>query len=143
MNHAHIPGFPNRIPPVDWQTYLPKFKDQKGDDAAIHLFRFHKHIHKLGVGWHEDSLMKIFMISLEGNARSWYEGFPAGSLSSLKDFHTTFHEHFKDQYPSLLLLQDCCTYDKDFIENLTDIDGDDQYMDDDILEILHEYLAQK
>ena len=21
MNHAHIPGFPNRMPKVDWQTY--------------------------------------------------------------------------------------------------------------------------
>ena len=77
--------------------------------------------------------MKMFMISLEGNARSWYEGLPAGSLSSLKYFHTTFHEHFKYQYPSLLLLQDCCTHDKEFIENLKDIYGDDQYMDDEIL----------
>ena len=53
MNISHIPGFPNQIPHVDWQAYLPKFKDKKGDDATIHLFRFHK----LGVGWHEDSLM--------------------------------------------------------------------------------------
>ena len=129
MNLDHIPSFPNRIPQVYWQAYLPKFKDQNGDDAAIHLFRFHKHIHKLGVGWHEDSLKKIFRISLEGNARSLYEGLPTWSLSSLKYFHTTFHEQFKGQYPSLLLLQDCCTHDKEFIENWKDIYGDDQYMD--------------
>ena len=48
MNLTHIPGFPNRIPHVGWQAYLPKFKDQKGDAIDIHLFRFHKHIHKLG-----------------------------------------------------------------------------------------------
>ena len=143
MNLTHIPGFPNRIPHVYWQTYLPKFKDGKGDDDAIHLFRFHKHIHKLGVGWNEDSLMRIFMISLEGDARSWYEGLPAGSLSSLKYFHTMFHEHFRDQYPSLLLIQDCSMHDKEFIENLKDIGDDDQYMDDKVLEILHEYSAQK
>ena len=64
MNLAHIHGFPNRIPRVDWQTYLPIFKYQNGDDAATHLFRFHKHIHNMGVGWHEDSLMRILMISL-------------------------------------------------------------------------------
>ena len=125
MNHAHIPSFPNRILNIDWQAYLPRFKDQKGDDAALHLFRFHKHIYKLRVGWHEDSLMKMFMISLEGNERSWYEGFPLGCLYSLRYFHTTFHEHFKDQYPSLLLIQDYCTHDKEFIENLKDIYGDD------------------
>ena len=84
MNRAHIPGFPNRIPRIYWITYLPRFKDQKGDDATIHLFRFHKHIYKLGVELHENSLMKIFMISSEGNARSWYEGLPIESLYSLK-----------------------------------------------------------
>ena len=52
MNFDVILGFPNRIPPINWKTYLPIFKDQKGDDASIHLFIFHKHIHKLGVGWH-------------------------------------------------------------------------------------------
>ena len=65
MNRAHIPSFPNRIPNIGWQAYLPRFKDQKGDDAAIHLFRIHNHIHKLGVGWHEDSLMKLLPIILE------------------------------------------------------------------------------
>ena len=87
--------------------------------------------------------MKMFMVSLEGNARSWYEGFPSGILYSLRDFHKSFHEHFKDQYPSLLLIQDSCTHDKESIENLKDIYSDDQYMDEEILEILHEQSAQK
>ena len=77
MNRAHIPSFPNRIPNIYWKSYLSRLKYQKGDDASIHLFRFHKHIHKLGVELHENSLMKMFMVSLEGNARSWYEGFPS------------------------------------------------------------------
>ena len=118
-------------------------KDQKGDDAAIHLFRFHKHIHKLGVGWHEDPLMKLFRLSLEENDRSWYEGLPSGILSSLKGFHTVFHEHFKDQYPSLLSIKDGCTHDKEFIENVNDECRDDRYFDEEVLEILHEYSAQK
>ena len=65
MNFDVILGYPNQIPPAICKTYLPIFKDQKGDDVAIHLFRFHKHIHKLGVGWHEVSLMKIVRDSLE------------------------------------------------------------------------------
>ena len=64
MNLASIPSYPNKIPPVDWQTYLPTFNDENGDDAAINLFRFHWHMHKLEVGWHEDYLMKLFMFSL-------------------------------------------------------------------------------
>ena len=52
MNRAHIPSFPNRIPNVYWKSYLPRFKDKKGDDAALHLFIFPKHIPKLGVEFH-------------------------------------------------------------------------------------------
>ena len=74
------------------------------------------HIHKLGVKLHEDSLMKMFMTSLEGNARSWYEGLPTGSLYSLREFHTIFHEHFKDQYPSLLLFLEVMKYSILFLE---------------------------
>ena len=130
MNRAHILGFPNRIPSIDCQTYLTRFKA-------------HEHIHKLGVELHESSLMKMFMVNLEGNARSWYEGLLAESLYSLRDFHTVFHEHFKYQYPSLLLIQYCCTHDKGFFENLKYIYGDDQYMVEEILEILNEYSFQK
>ena len=71
MHCSHILGFPNRIPNVDWKTYFPKFKDQMSDGAVFHLVKFHMHIHKLGVELHQDSLMKMFMISLEGNAWSW------------------------------------------------------------------------
>ena len=96
------------------------------------------HIHKLGVKLHEDSLMKMFMVSLEGDARSWYEGLPSEILYSLTNFHTVFHEHFKDQYPSLLLVQNFCMHVNKFIEDLENMYGDDEFMDEEILEILHE-----
>ena len=115
MTRAHIPSFLNRIPNVDWKTCLPNVKNQKSDDVSLHLVRFHIHIHKLGVKLHENYLLKIFMVSLEGDARSWYEGLPLESLCSLTIFHTLFHEHFKDQYPSLLLAQDCYLHVKGFI----------------------------
>ena len=68
MNHAHILGFLNQIPNVDWKTCLPKLKHQNIDDVSLHLVKFHMHMHRLGVELHEDSLMKMFMVILEGNA---------------------------------------------------------------------------
>ena len=56
---------------------------------------------------------------------------------SFKYFHIVFHEHFKDQYPSLMSIQDCCTRDKEIIENMKDKYGDDQYVDEQPLEILN------
>ena len=59
LNRGHILGFPNQIPNIDWKTYLPRFKYQRGDDASLHLARFYKHIYRMGVELHEYNLMKF------------------------------------------------------------------------------------
>lgn len=84
MNQDHIPGFPNRMACIDWKSYLPKFKDEKGDGVAFHLIKFHMHIHRLGVDFHEDCLMRMFMVSLEEKSWPWYEGLSPTSIYSLK-----------------------------------------------------------
>lgn len=61
---------------------------------------------QLGI-YHEDVLMKMFMISLEGNARKWYKSLPAACIVSLKDFHALFHSCCKRFYPDELLLESC------------------------------------
>jgi hypothetical protein len=66
---------------------------------------------------HEDVLMKMFMYSLEGEARQWYRSLPISSLSSLKDFHAIFHSYCKRIYPVELLLHDCCEQIKSLSTN--------------------------
>ena len=134
MNRAHIPGFPNRIPRLDWQTYLPKFKDQRGDDVALHLIKFHMHVHKLGVKLHEDSLMKMFMVSLEGKARAWYEMLPPAILYSLEDFHAVFYKHYRESYSFLPFVENCCENFQSFILHLESLYGDEEVMDEEIRE---------
>ena len=68
MSRDHIPSFPNNMPWVDWMTYLPKFKNVKGNDVALHLVRFHMHVRRLKIYFHEDCLMNIFMATLEDEA---------------------------------------------------------------------------
>jgi len=80
MNRVHIPGFPNRMPFIDWKTYLPRFIDGKGDDASLPLVKFIMHVRKLNVQFHEDFLMNMFMVTLEGKAKQWYENLPFASL---------------------------------------------------------------
>ena len=70
MNWSHIPGFPNPMPEVDWLDDLPIFKDEKKDNAALHLVKFHMHVRSLKAHFPEDCLMKMFMTTLEGKAWS-------------------------------------------------------------------------
>ena len=86
MNHAHIPGFPNCLPHIYWKTYLPKFRDEEGDDDALHLLKFHGNIYRLRIEFPKDCLMNIFMASLEGKARSWYENCHLVACIPLKIF---------------------------------------------------------
>lgn len=132
MNRAHMPSFLNCMPCIYWQSYFPKFKYDNGDDVALYIIKFHMHSHRLKVEWHEDCLMKMFMATLEGKARSWYEQLPTASFCFLNHFHTVFFENFKESNPSLLLVQNCCGHFESFIEKLEIL------LDEEILEALHD-----
>jgi len=118
MSRDHIPGFPNKMPKVDWSKNLPVFRNVEGNDAALHLVKFHIHVHRLKINFPEDCLMKMFMATLENEARSWYESFPPTCIYCLKDFHALFIERYKDSYPSLNLVHDYCKHASTFIESL-------------------------
>jgi hypothetical protein len=92
----------------------------------------------LRVQFHEDCLMNMFMVSLEGNAQLWYESLPPGCLYSLKDFHLIFLRNIKKSYPSLSLVQNCCEHVESFIQHLERFYEDEEFMDEEILEALHE-----
>ena len=142
MNRSHIPGFPNPMPKVDWLDDLPIFKDEKKDNASLHLVRFHMHVRSLKVHFPEDCLMRIFMTTLEGKAWSWYKSLENGSLYSLADFHDVFYDMYKECHPSLLLVKDCCKHSTSFIQYLEDCYDDDEFMDEEILEALHNNAFQ-
>jgi len=143
MSRDYIPGFPNKFPKVDWSRNLPTFKDDGKKDAALHLVRFHIHIHKFKVDFPEDCLMKIFLATLEGEAQSWYESLPPNCIYCLKDFHALFIERYQESYPSLNLVHDCCKHASTFIESLEKYYEDDNFMDDEIMEALYENPVQQ
>jgi hypothetical protein len=138
MNRFHILGFSNRIPQIDWKTYLPRFKDQKGDDVAFHLVKFHVHIRMLGVEFHEDCLMKMFMDTLEEKAQSWYEGFPFASLYSLDYFYAAFCKNYKEIYPSLMLVENFYANHENLLQHMGINIHEEDLMDDEIKEALFE-----
>ena len=133
--YAHILGFPNQIPCIDWKTCLPKFKDEEGDVIALHLIKIHMHIYKLGVEFKEDFLMKMFMVTLEGKARSWYEILPVASLYSLEYFHSTFYENYKESHLSLSLFENCFqVVFENLMQHMEDDYGDEELMDEEMKE---------
>ena len=84
--------------------------------------------------------MKIFMATLEDEARTWYEVLQSRILFSLRDFHRNFLEHYEKNHSSLSPLQDCCDFCEVFIPYLKNLGDDGKCMDEDILEPLYDFL---
>lgn len=57
-----------------WEDYIPKFREDDEDNPRQHLKDFHSCMHLLGI-YEEDVLMKLFMLSLERDARQWIGGY--------------------------------------------------------------------
>jgi len=138
LKRDQIPGFPNQMHKVNWQRNFPMFKDEDGDDVALHLVRFHMHARKLKVQFPEDCLLNMFMAYFEGKAWSWYERLPPICIYSLKDFHSICFEKYREFYPSFLLIEDCCYHFENFIQELESTYDDEDCMDDEILDALNE-----
>jgi hypothetical protein len=91
----------------EWGDFLPVFREEKDDNPAEHLLKFHECMELLNLQ-HEDVRMKMFMYSLYGDAGKWYFSLPSSSISSLKDFHKAFNQRCKKFFPDELLFDNCC-----------------------------------
>ena len=93
FNFSAILGFPHPVLTMtEWGDFLPIVREMREDNPVDHLIKFHECMNHLDLQ-HEDVRMKMFMYSLDGDAREWYFSLPLSSISSLKDFHTVFHKH--------------------------------------------------
>jgi hypothetical protein len=63
---------------------------------------------------------------------------PPACIYSLKHFHSVFFEKYREAYPSLLLIEDCCDHFENFIQELESAYGDEEFMDDELLDALNE-----
>jgi hypothetical protein len=108
LDFSSVPGFPHPVPDMsEWGDFLPVFREEKDDNPAEHLLKFHECMELLNLQ-HEDVCMKMFMYSLYGDARKWYFSLPSSSISSLKDFHKAFNQCCKKFFPDELLFDNCC-----------------------------------
>ena len=91
------------------------------------------------IGYPEDCLMKMFMLTLQEMAKFWYEDRPPASISSIKDFYLAFCKRFGKHHLSPKLIEALCGDLESLISYLgTDMDGE-ELMDCEIKEALAEF----
>ena len=78
------------------------------------------------------------MITLEEKEQFWYEILPPACIYSLKYFHSVFFEKYRKTYPFFLLIEDFCDHFENFIQEIENAYGDEEFMDDALLDALNE-----
>ena len=83
------------------------------------------------------------MATLKENARSWYESLPSSSLYFLKDFHSVLFQHYQISNSSLSMIDSCCEISENFIEFLENLYGDEECLDDEMLEAYQDTIQDR
>ena len=87
-----IYGFQNVIP-NDIRNFLPKFNGNHIVSASHHVQVFSDLMCDYEIA-HEDVHMKLFVQTLEGDARDYFSFLPVCFISSWSELHSTFMEQF-------------------------------------------------
>lgn len=70
---TRIAGYPHYMPPFhEWNENLSRFSGNEYEDPVYHLQEFHECMEQQSIIC-EDGKMKLFMFSLDQEARVWYK----------------------------------------------------------------------
>jgi hypothetical protein len=75
----------NALPPEGYLKQLPKFTGEGDIAAEEHLAAFYTFADD-NVIMHTDVWMRIFVHSLQGEARKWFKALPPGSIDGIRSF---------------------------------------------------------
>jgi len=77
------------MPAGDYQEYMPKFTSTEGVSIERHLESFYCYADNLDIN-EEDVWMRIFIQSLDGEARKWFRNLPPRSIADIDALDDVF-----------------------------------------------------
>ena len=87
----------NTLPQGDYLKYLPKYTAE-GDMTSIeeHLASFYSYVDNQNIE-HEDVWTRLFVQSLDGEARKWFRSLPVGSIIGIDALDEIFIKQWGDR----------------------------------------------
>jgi len=90
----HVPL--NPMPVGEYKKYMPKFTGTEGVTTKEHLEAFYSYAHNLDIS-ENDVRMRVFVQSLDGEARKWFRGLPQGSITDIEALDDAFFNQWGDK----------------------------------------------
>jgi hypothetical protein len=91
-----LPQPMNSLPVGDYLKYMPKFTGEEDTTAEEHLASFYSYADNLNIE-NEDVWMRVFVQSLDGEARKWFRGLTPGSIAGIEALDDAFLRHWGDK----------------------------------------------
>ena len=87
-----LPTLLNDMPTGEYQKYRPKFTGIEGVIAEEHLESFYSYADNLDIS-EDDVWMKVFVQSLDGEARKWFRELAPRSIVDIEALNDAFLKH--------------------------------------------------
>jgi len=94
----------NAMPIGEYQKYMPKFTGTEGVTAKGHLESFYSYANNLDIS-KDDVWMRVFVQSLDGEARKWFREQAPISIADIKALDDTFLKHWGDKNDLLYIIR--------------------------------------
>ena len=84
------------MPIGDYLKYMPKFTREGDFLAEEHLESFYSYAENINIE-QEDVWTRVFLQSLDGQARKWFKEFPAGLVEGIEALDDIFLKHWGER----------------------------------------------
>jgi hypothetical protein len=102
LSFVAFSDYPHDLPTSDYLKRLHRFARKFGVSAEDHLAEFSRVVDDFDVE-HEDVVMRMFVSTLEGEARTWYKSLPDASIDGWDSFQEKFIERWADKQGQFFL----------------------------------------
>jgi hypothetical protein len=86
----------NSLPVVDYLKYMPKFIGEEDTTVEEHLVAFYSYAYNLNIE-NEDVCMRVFVQTLDGEARKWFRDLTLGSIVGIEALDDAFLRQWGDK----------------------------------------------
>jgi hypothetical protein len=84
------------MPTGDYQKYMPKFTGAGEYTAEEHIEAFYAYAENINIS-EEDVWTRVFVQSLDGQARKWFKELPTNSITGIEQLDEVFLKHWGER----------------------------------------------
>jgi hypothetical protein len=93
------------MPTGDYQKYMPNFTGAGEYTAEEHIEAFYAYAENINI-LEEDVWTRVFVQSLDGQARKWFKELPANSITGIEQLDEVFLKHWGERRDPLYYISE-------------------------------------